>query len=172
MHVHRAMYLTVCKRFPAPPPWGLTLQWEVDSHEATAGGRGDSQGHIMVQGLECQASNRKCPSRAPGVGVGVGVGIPVAFLGRQGREGPSAAYLSTELSTVRQTFTNPQTSPSLSKSLPQSTWVARATLSPPRIPAGHQGALTVLSHQALLDVADVGEEIAHCRDLWAEAHRL
>lgn len=47
---------------------------------------------------------------------------------------------------------------------------------PPSLPgaalAGHQGALTFLPHQALLDVADVGEEVAHCGDLWTQVKRL
>lgn len=39
---------------------------------------------------------------------------------------------------------------------------------PRATPDGHQGALTVLAHQALLDVADVGEEVAHGCDLRTE----
>lgn len=52
-----------------------------------------------------------------------------------------------------------------SRVLPSPPQVDPTATALPLPPRGHQGALTFLPHQALLDVADVSEEIAHCGDL-------
>lgn len=109
------------------------------------------KGHPIVQGFQCQAGTR--------------VRSPQAL-------GPGRSFWVGEGSGTWQSLadSSPLSGKQTTKVDPIGCWPARSLARATR--AGRQGALTFLPHQALLDVADVSEEVAHCGDLGTEAGRL
>lgn len=116
-----------------------------DCEGVTPSGEETHKGHPIVQGFRCQAGNRELP--------GLGEVSGWEKSARPGRpwQSPPLRQGKARGLTPRMLARPPSRS---APSLPGAT------------PSGHQGALTLLPHEALLDVADISEEVAHRGDLW------